>query len=114
MSALHDDLPVLERYPSSESASKASMEQESVDFTTCESASPVTKSRSKSSESDDIHDLGHSIGVTAHGQKSEECPVASTLRKLSLHVDVASCAYKEQQQGVWKGRFYVTRCDVVS
>lgn len=66
--------------------------------------------------SGDIHhvDLGVAGVAGLAAEKSEECPVATTLRKLSLHVDVASCHTAYKEQGVWKGRFYVTRCDVVS
>jgi len=80
----------------SESASKMSME--SAGFVTCDGASPLKVAKS-TSECVDTQDMS--------AKKNEDGPLATISRKLSLHV---AC----QEEGVWKGRFFVTRCDVVS
>merc|ERR1719242_1569207 len=71
----------------------------------------------KSSTSEcDIHDIDIGIAV----QKNEEAqgPSATISRKLSslrVHCGLPSIATSNgsKVEGVWKGRFFVTRCDDV-
>jgi len=90
---------------------------------TCDGGSPLKMRKSSTSECDenDINDI-HDIDIGIAAQKNEEAegqgPSASISRKLSslhVHCGLPSIAASNgsKVEGVWKGRFFVTRCDDV-
>lgn len=80
---------------------------------TCDGGSPLKMRKSSTSECDDIHDID--IGIAAQKNEEGQGPSATISRKLSsLHVHCGLPSISASKvEGVWKGRFFVTRCDDV-
>jgi len=73
---------------------------------TCDGSSPLKMRKSSTSECDDIHDID--IGIAA--QKGPNATISRKLSSLHVYCGLPSLS-ASKVEGVWKGRFFVTRCD---